>query len=131
MSEQENGGSGAPVFDFLQRTWGTAESLQSTYLLLWLGLLGGTIVASYLLRHRIGFSFFPDAAVALAIGILWSGIEVLMGSPQYDLFIFSPKVFFFVLLPPILFNSGYHVHKNNFFANIGAIFVYSIVSTII
>ena len=43
----------------------------------------------------------------------------------------SPEVFFFVLLPPIMFEAGYSLNRKDFFENIGAITLYAMVGTII
>ena len=43
----------------------------------------------------------------------------------------SPEVFFFFLLPPIIFEAGYSLKRKDFFQNIGGIFLYAMIGTMV
>lgn len=111
----------------------------SENVLIFTTLLAICLVAQYL-TTLWNLKYVSPSAVTVLLSMVIGGIIRLgvglspleadtFGSP----FIlgFSTKVFYFVFLPPILFNAGFHVKRKPFFNNFDAIFSLAIFGTFV
>eukprot|EP00588_Corethron_pennatum_P006886 CAMPEP_0194288170 /NCGR_PEP_ID=MMETSP0169-20130528/36273_1 /TAXON_ID=218684 /ORGANISM="Corethron pennatum, Strain L29A3" /LENGTH=621 /DNA_ID=CAMNT_0039035097 /DNA_START=57 /DNA_END=1922 /DNA_ORIENTATION=+ len=129
--------------------WTLTEEGISAYFVSFLSLLAFTLFLSkYLYQFpRIG-SILPEAGLTVIIGIIagffinaqFSRVNEQDQQTNDDdfnrpvattLLGFSSTVFFVALLPPIIFNSGYHLKRDLFVRHLTAITLYACAGTIV
>ena len=101
-------------------------------MLLFCFMLGLCIVAGYLLK-KYKFYYLPESAAVMAIGAILGGLVKAASQSQEEMSFlsFNPEIFFFVLLPPIIFEAGYTLNKKGFFSNFTTILLYAVIGTLI
>jgi len=72
----------------------------------------------------------PNASANILLGMIVGGFMSLRRDLQ-DSFSFDGEFFFLVMLPPIIFASGFNLRKDYFFYNLGTILLYAFVGTAI
>ena len=98
------------------------------FLLLIALMIIGYMIA--LLLKQFKFAYLHESAVLIILGGFTGFIAFFTQSERLEYVAsFDPDLFFLILLPPIIFESGYNVNKAIFFSNFKSILLYAFIGT--
>ena len=77
--------------------------------------------------------YLQEAGLTVIVGILAAGLEYLFDMEAYmtNLSKHFGNLFMILLLPPIIFESGFNMNKQSFFSNFGTVLAFSFLGTFI
>lgn len=100
-------------------------------------LMLGTLLLFALRHFKVSYSSLPDSWVFMAIGLVAAlTLDAGSGSSHLDRVVSAidgsfSEIFLFVLLPPIVFRSGYELNVVDFFGSLGTICVFAFGGTML
>lgn len=108
------------------------ETRTGLSILLMVSVLSISLLAAYLIRDN-GITLIHESGVAIFLGM---GVGLVVANIRTveelkNLVLFDQSSFFLILLPPIIFASGYNMKRRMFFKNLGSILGFAFVGTVV
>lgn len=73
-----------------------------------------------------------ESSVAISFGALLAGtMMVIVGQEYNDTLRFNDNIFFYAILPPIIFSAGYNLKRKKFFQHFNYISLFGIIGTLV
>ena len=83
-------------------------------------------------KHKYGLVFGHEASLVCLTGLAVSAVAQWLGVAEFhNLMKFNDDLFFYFVLPPIVFASGFNMYRKKFFANIKNIVLFGVIGTFI
>lgn len=84
------------------------------------------------LKHKNHWKFGHEASFICLVGMCISGIYLKIGKDEFaDIMTFNDDLFFYFILPPIVFASGYNMYRKKFFDNFCNVALFGVLGTLI
>ncbi|CAM6113063.1 unnamed protein product [Calypogeia fissa] len=81
------------------------------------------------ITKKYHFIYLPESASAMLLGMGFGVVSTIFLDGRH--LRFDPQVFFYGLLPIIIFNAGYTLKKKDFFRNFTSIILFAVVGTVV
>lgn len=115
------------------------DVIMSVFLLVFVLALVISLYVQHILESYPKLKFIPEVGATILVGIAMKCLLWLIGTINNtneegfstNSIGFSSKLFFLGFLPPIIFNSGYHLNRRLFYANFFGIICLAVFGTII
>jgi len=83
-------------------------------------------------KHKAGLKFGHEASLVCVIGVAISAAYMNYGSKEFaNIMEFDDDLFFYFVLPPIVFASGFNMYRQKFFNNIKNILIFGVLGTFV
>ena len=82
-------------------------------------------------KHKYHWKFGHEASLVIVVGIIISGFYTGSESSKEfaNIMKFNDDLFFYFVLPPIIFAAGYNMYRNKFFGKIANITLFGVLGT--
>jgi sodium/hydrogen exchanger 8 len=98
--------------------------------LLFVGVMVCCLFLGRLIR-RYRFYYLPQSCASMLFGFIIGLCLNFFGEEEVSYISFDPSLFFFVILPAIIFDAGHSLKKRDFFRNFTTILLFAIFGTVV